>query len=186
VEWTPLPSSPPLSSGLCFVKISAKKLFLINFYFAILGRKKQKKKKIQETFGTIQHLWKTIYLTVYRKTPDTSACQWAIQYIWALICKRLWSPAQSRQSAKLFSSRRNWDSPNPSPAGEFPPPLWRERGWESPNSDEGTHTVVLYMYMYFVEPRNRFRQAGNWFLGYLKGLLIRALVESIEFEIFAN
>jgi hypothetical protein len=33
--------------------------------------------------------------------------------------------AQSRQSAKLFSSRRNWDSPNPSPAGECaPPPLW--------------------------------------------------------------
>ncbi len=47
-----------------------------------------------------------------------------------------------RQSAKLFSSRRNWDSPNPSPAGECAPPLcfrgkggggqrntrWRERG----------------------------------------------------------
>jgi hypothetical protein len=32
--------------------------------------------------------------------------------------------AQSRQSAKLFSSRRNWDSPNPLPAGECaPPPL---------------------------------------------------------------
>ncbi len=29
---------------------------------------------------------------------------------------------QSRQSAKLFSSRRNWDSPNPSPAGECAPP----------------------------------------------------------------
>ncbi len=28
---------------------------------------------------------------------------------------------QSRQSAKLFSSRRNWDSPNPSPAGECAP-----------------------------------------------------------------
>jgi hypothetical protein len=29
---------------------------------------------------------------------------------------------------------------------------WRERGWESPNSDEETYTVVLckYMYMYFV------------------------------------
>jgi hypothetical protein len=26
--------------------------------------------------------------------------------------------AESRQSAQLFSSRRNWDSPNPSPAGE--------------------------------------------------------------------
>jgi hypothetical protein len=41
---------------------------------------------------------------------------------------------QSRQSAKFFSSRRNWDSPNPSPAGECP------------NSDERTYTVVLYIY----------------------------------------
>jgi hypothetical protein len=37
---------------------------------------------------------------------------------------------QSRQSAKLFSSRRNWDSPNPSPAGECAPPprFWRGGG----------------------------------------------------------
>jgi hypothetical protein len=26
----------------------------------------------------------------------------------------------------------------------------RERGWGSPNSDEGTHFVVLYVYKYFV------------------------------------
>ncbi len=26
----------------------------------------------------------------------------------------------------------------------------RERGWGSPNSDEGTYTVVLYVYKYFV------------------------------------
>ncbi len=26
----------------------------------------------------------------------------------------------------------------------------RERGWESPNSDEGTYTVVLFKYTYFV------------------------------------
>ncbi len=54
---------------------------------------------------------------------------------------------QSRQSAKVFSSRRNLDYPTPSPAGAFapPPPVrgerhtrWRERGWESPNADEGT------------------------------------------------
>jgi hypothetical protein len=59
-----------------------------------------------------------------------------------------------------FSSRQNWDSPNPSPAGECAPPpppgsggrdtLAGERGWESPNSDEGTHTVELFIYMYFV------------------------------------
>ncbi len=56
----------------------------------------------------------------------------------------------------FFSSRRNWNSPNPSPAGEGASPLWfwgeghtrwLERGWESPNSHEGTYTVVLYIYM---------------------------------------
>ncbi len=67
---------------------------------------------------------------------------------------------QSRQSAKFFLRCRNWDSPNPSPAGECAPPpsgsggeghtRWRERGWESPNSDEGTYTVVLFIYTYFV------------------------------------
>ncbi len=59
----------------------------------------------------------------------------------------------------IFSSRRNWDSPNPSPAGECAPLLWfrgeghtrwRERGWDSPNSDEGTYTAVLFIYTYFV------------------------------------
>ncbi len=58
----------------------------------------------------------------------------------------------------FFSSRRNWDSPIPSPAGECapPPPLvlslghthLRERGWGSPNSYEGTCTAVLYLYTY--------------------------------------
>jgi hypothetical protein len=53
----------------------------------------------------------------------------------------------------FFSSRRNWDSPNPSPAGERAPPYLVRGGgahsltreWESPNSDEGTYTVVLYV-----------------------------------------
>ncbi len=67
---------------------------------------------------------------------------------------------QSRQSAKLFSSRRNWDSPNSSPAGEYARPplvpgggahsLWLERRWKSPNSDEGTYTVTLCIYMYIM------------------------------------
>jgi hypothetical protein len=57
------------------------------------------------------------------------------------------------------------DSPNPSPAGECaaPPPLvpggaghtrLQERGRENPNSDEGTYTVLLYLYTYFVRNRN--------------------------------
>jgi hypothetical protein len=58
----------------------------------------------------------------------------------------------------FFSSRRNWDSPKPSPAGECARSggeghtRWRERGWESPNSDEGTYTAVLFIYTYFVLP----------------------------------
>jgi hypothetical protein len=64
----------------------------------------------------------------------------------------------------FFSSRRNWDSPNPSPAGECAPPprfwgeghtRWRERGWEIPNSVEGTYTVVLFIYTYFVNVGNQ-------------------------------
>ncbi len=55
----------------------------------------------------------------------------------------------------LFSSRRYWDSSNPSPPRECALPLWfrgvghtywRDRGagdWESPNSDEWTYTVVF-------------------------------------------
>jgi hypothetical protein len=67
--------------------------------------------------------------------------------------------AKSRQSAKLFSSRRNWDSPTPHPQARMLPPFgsgWRgtlagERGGgRVPNSDEGTSTVVLCKYMYFV------------------------------------
>ncbi len=34
----------------------------------------------------------------------------------------------------FFSSRRNWDSPNPSPAGECAPPLWFRGG--------GTHSLA--------------------------------------------
>ncbi len=54
----------------------------------------------------------------------------------------------------FFSNRRNWDSPNPSPAGECsppPPPLWfrgeGHTGWETPNSNEGTYTMVLYIHV---------------------------------------
>jgi hypothetical protein len=58
----------------------------------------------------------------------------------------------------FFSSRRDWGSPNPSPAGECAPTLWvrgkghtrwRERGRESPNSEERTYTLVLYIWVYF-------------------------------------
>jgi hypothetical protein len=50
----------------------------------------------------------------------------------------------------FFSSRPNWDSPTPLPAGEFPPPSGQgkghtrlqEWGW-GPNSDEGTDNVIL-------------------------------------------
>ncbi len=62
--------------------------------------------------------------------------------------------AQSRQSAKLSPVVGIGTLPTPYPQASVPPPpwfrgeghtRWRERGWESPNSDEGTYTVVLYI-----------------------------------------
>jgi hypothetical protein len=65
-----------------------------------------------------------------------------------------------QQSAKLFSSRRNLDSPNPSPAGENAPPplvpgggahsLAREGVGESQFRRGDIHCIVLCKYMYFV------------------------------------
>jgi hypothetical protein len=64
--------------------------------------------------------------------------------------------SQSRQSAKLFSSRRNWDSPNPSPAGECAPPLVpeggahsleREGAGESQFQRGDVHCGTLYIYV---------------------------------------
>jgi hypothetical protein len=63
------------------------------------------------------------------------------------------------QSAKLFSSRRNWDSPNPSPAGDCAPPpgsggrgtLAGEReGLGESQFRRGNIHLVLFIYMYFV------------------------------------
>ncbi len=58
----------------------------------------------------------------------------------------------------FFSSRRNWDSPTPHPQASVPPFWFRGGGahsvagkwYWSPNSDEGTYTVVLFTYTYFV------------------------------------
>jgi hypothetical protein len=70
---------------------------------------------------------------------------------------RIYLSEQSEQSAKLLLGSSELGSPTPSPAGECATPLvrgghtcLREKGWGSPNSDEGTYTVVLYKYMYFV------------------------------------
>jgi len=56
----------------------------------------------------------------------------------------------------FFSSRPNWDSLTPSPPGECVPPSFGSGGGGTrslagvgvvgPNSDEGTYTVVLYIY----------------------------------------
>ncbi len=66
---------------------------------------------------------------------------------------------QSRQSVKLFLQSSELGLP-PSPAGEYAPTRGsggrgtlageREMGWEIPNSDEGTYTVVLFICTYFV------------------------------------
>jgi hypothetical protein len=67
--------------------------------------------------------------------------------------------AQSRQSAKLFLQSSELGRPQPltrrrvcpqTPGSGGRGTLWRERGWESLNSDEGTYPVVLCIYTYFV------------------------------------
>ncbi len=65
---------------------------------------------------------------------------------------------QIKQSAKLYSSHRNWDSLTPHPQASVSPTfgsggggtLAGERRGESLSSDEETYTVVLFVYMYFV------------------------------------
>jgi len=57
----------------------------------------------------------------------------------------------------IFSSRRNWTPPTLTRRRVCPPPpgsrgkgtLAGERGWESPNFNEGTYTVVLFIYVLF-------------------------------------
>jgi hypothetical protein len=76
---------------------------------------------------------------------------------------QFWGGAQSRQSAKLFSSRRNWDSPSPSPAGECAPPPFssggrgtltaaREGVGESQFQRGDIHCGTLYMYVICAPP----------------------------------
>ncbi len=92
----------------------------------------------------------------------------AVSHLWLCNCSTLNFPICEENfiflfyqcrvlSFSFFSNRRNWDSP-PTPQLQarvcLPPPFgW---GWlaggglGSPNSDEGTYTVVLCIYKYFV------------------------------------
>ncbi len=75
------------------------------------------------------------------------------------VCCRLYGSSHRVDRVLCFlSSRWNWDSPlHPlTRRRTCPPPFgsggrgtlaW-ERGWGSPNSDAGTYTVELYLYMY--------------------------------------
>ncbi len=56
----------------------------------------------------------------------------------------------------------------------------RERGWESPNSNEGTYTVVLFIYTYFVT-LVLYRQAVLALLGCLSQPTIRKCKILIRF-----
>ncbi len=65
---------------------------------------------------------------------------------------------QSRQSAVLFLQSSELGLPQPLTRGRVCPPpprfwverhtRWRERGWESPNSDEG-HTLLYSLYILY-------------------------------------
>jgi hypothetical protein len=71
---------------------------------------------------------------------------------------------QSRQSSELGFpqplTRRRVCPPSPALVPREGHTRWRERGWESPNSDEGTYTVVLFIYMNFVTGTNRGEGVG--------------------------
>jgi hypothetical protein len=84
---------------------------------------------------------------------------------------------QSRQNAKLFLGRPNWDSSTPSHAGDCVPPPFvpggghtrlRKRGLGSPNSNEGTGSGTLGINMYFVvesigcEARYHIERFSRW------------------------
>ncbi len=64
--------------------------------------------------------------------------------------------AQSRQSTRLFLQSSGLGPPPPSPVGErVPPPSWpggdvlAGEGGVGPNSNEGTDTVILYVFFWF-------------------------------------
>jgi hypothetical protein len=54
---------------------------------------------------------------------------------------------------------------------------WRERGWESPNSDEGTYTVVLFIYV-LCAPVSIFHPQLNFKNKTTSGLLKAKLLET--------
>jgi hypothetical protein len=71
------------------------------------------------------------------------------------------------KSTTVYAPRRNWESPPspPHPQASVPPPpcfwgegntRWRERGWESPNSDEG-RTLWYSLYV-----RTLWSGHSNW------------------------
>jgi hypothetical protein len=51
-------------------------------------------------------------------------------------------------SAKLFLQSSELGLPQPLTRKRVA--HWRERGWKSPNSNDGTYTVILFVYAYFV------------------------------------
>ncbi len=77
----------------------------------------------------------------------------------------------------FFSSRRNWDSPTPSPAGECAPPpgsggkahsLTRE-GVGSPSSDERTGTRIYVLHSSIPHPLTQWNlRSGRWFQCWIK------------------
>ncbi len=94
-----------------------------------------------------------LYYTV-RRTPEK----------WLITPPSSWYRHRVDRVLCFFSSRRNWD--DPTRRRVCPTPLWfrgeghthlLERGWGSPNSDEGTYTVVLYIYVY-----RYFVDSGTW------------------------
>ncbi len=66
----------------------------------------------------------------------------------------LWTEPQSKQSAKLFLQSSELGLPQPLTRRLLCTPSFfrlRERGWGSPNSDERTYTVGIYLCTLWIE-----------------------------------
>jgi hypothetical protein len=111
----------------------------------------------------IDRKWKYIYLKKGSHTYKCNSVLWNSGDFCNILTEMLAGDPHHRvrQSAKPFLQSSKLGLPQPLTRKRVSPPppawfwgeghtRWRERGWESPNSDEGTYIVVLFIFTHFV------------------------------------
>jgi hypothetical protein len=110
---------------------------------------------VQAPISKTATVYRHLFLNIYERRwhiPSTYTLHIPLRYT-------LYNVQHKVRTYKEYDSvclRRNWDfPPTPHPQASVPPPpcfwgegntRWRERGWESPNSDEG-HTLWYSLYV---------------------------------------